>query len=96
MWEIFGVFGFIALVVWFAYRAGRKTEKVEQDKVIIAQTEANQRALERWIEANDKLTEENKSLRKELHLTKSSSDAAGVLKKARGQAAKIVKAGTPG
>lgn len=96
MWQIFGVFGFIALIVWFAYRAGRKTEKVEQDKIIISQIEANQKALERWIESNDKLTEENKSLRKELHLVKSSSDVAGVLKKARGQAAKIVKAGATG
>lgn len=96
MWQIFGVFGFIALVVWFAYRAGRKAEKVEQDKVIISQIEANQKALERWIEANDKLTEENKSLRKELHLVKSSSDVAGVLKKARGSSAKIVKAGATG
>lgn len=96
MWQIFGVFGFISLVVWFAYRAGRKTEKVEQNKVIIAQSEANRKALEVWIGNNEKLSEENRSLRKELHLTKSSTDVSRVLKKARGQAAKIVKAGTPG
>lgn len=92
MWPVFGVFGFIALIVWFAYRAGKKSERVEQDKIIIAHTEANQRALERWIKDNEILNEENKTLRKELHGVSSSNDVAGVLEKARGKVATVVKA----
>lgn len=89
-WTILGVFGFVGLAVWFAYRAGKKTEQVKTGEKLIAQKEAHERALTRWIEDNDKISEENKILRKQLYLARGVDDIVSVLEKTR-DGAKVIK-----
>lgn len=73
----------VAGSVFFAYKAGKKSEELINTKKLISQKEAHQSALNRWIEENDKIIEENKVLRKKLHLSNNVVDINGVFKEAR-------------
>jgi len=86
----------IAVIVYLmGYFSGKNKEKTKWDKALIQQKEAQESALKRWIEENERLNEEASELRKELNKHRANvSDVVSVLKKASRGGAKIIKAGT--